>query len=102
MRALFCEKTLDISLFLSEQEIRKLRRNKDSNPVLNASHKSLEFYLMNSSNLNYIKVIEPRTLAVSSYWITINDAAYDTLVREGRCGTRYGASSKISVMREMD
>jgi hypothetical protein len=102
MRALFCEKTLDISLFLSEKEIRELRRSQESNPVLSAKHHDLEFYLMNSNKLDYIKVDEPRTLECSTYWIVINDSAYDTLVREGKCGTRYGASSKVSVMREMD
>ncbi len=103
MRALFCEVTSDISLFLSEKEIQELRRIDGSCRVLSASNHGLEFSLMNCDKPYYIRVHEPREIkGFPSYTIVINDSAYNDLVRNGRCGTRYGDSSKIHVIRESE
>ena len=34
--------------------------------------------------------------------IVVNDNSYESLIRDGRCGTRYGMTSKVSVQKEID
>ena len=96
MRALFCETTSDISLLLSRLEAVRLRRTKECTPSLEAESKGLVFHLMGTQSKEYIRIREPQG-DYNHYWVTINDSAYDDLIRNGECGTRYGNSSKVKV-----
>jgi len=101
MKALFCEATLDISLFLSRKEAKKVKRNEYGTPVLEAKTKGCVFNLMNTKIAEYVGIKEPPNIDDPNYqvyWIRISDNAYADLVRDWRCGTRYGNTSKINII----
>lgn len=104
MRAMFCEDTQDITLILSRTEAERLKSTKEITPFLNAGDKGIEFSLMNSNPKNKcgIQIIEPRSPSYPHYTIKISDIDYESLIRDGRCGTRYGNSSKLSIVIDND
>jgi hypothetical protein len=101
MRAVFCETTLDIILLLSRKEIVDLRRTEECTPYLDVETKGVVFHLSGIQSKEYMKIREPEKNG-NDYWIKINDSAYDELVRNNRCGTRYGNSSKVTVCLDED
>jgi len=106
MRALYCEATCDINLILEEGELKELRRSQYATPVLSAESKRRTFCLMNPSSANkvpgQIDVKEPRQSddSCQTYFIRIGDEALQTLMRDGRVGTRRAGGSKVNVILE--
>jgi len=96
MRVLFCETTSDISFLLSRKEVIELRRTEDCTPLFEAESKGLIFHLMGTQSEKYLGVKEPKG-DYNHYWVTISEQAYQDLVKNDECGTRYGNSSKVKV-----
>jgi len=106
MKVLFCRETLDITYLVSAEEAASKRRTPEGTPVLTAEvgtgNDELVFHLMNTRSETYIGVREPRG-DWNHYWVTLSDAAWHQLERDGHCGTRYkssslyGSSSKVNV-----
>ena len=97
MKEMFCKQTSDITLILSEEEARQLKRSKEATPCLTSEGETTIFHIMNTQTKDYIKVKEP-VLPSPGYWITLGDVAYRDLLTNKRCGTRYGDASKINVL----
>lgn len=96
MQVLFCETTSDISFLVSKKEVICNRRTPELTPVLEAQCKEFVFHLMGTQSDKYIQVREPKG-DYRHYWVTISDSAWQDLERNGKCGTRYGNSSKVSI-----
>ena len=103
MRVQFCETSRDITIFLLEGEINELRGSTSVTPVLSVECKGRNFSVMNPKSAREMSVIEPRDEKNFPYWtVRVNDNSYESLIRDGRCGTRYGMTSKVSVQKEID
>ncbi len=104
MKVLFCEQTGDITYKLSKKQAEELKRDDYSVPILMAECKNFSFYLMNSARIKEtssgsdIQIIEPRSKDYLRYTTKIGDWAYQELLDRGMIGTRYGNSSKLTIM----
>ena len=103
MNVSFCEKTLDISLFLTEKEIKELKRSDYFPRALEANQDGLEFLLMNAEDQLYIRVLEPsKRFTVPHFIILINDSAYEDLSKQGRCFGKYRNSYNVQLELEQE
>jgi hypothetical protein len=91
----FCERTRDIHMVLEQVEIDSARRSETGTPVLHASDKGLDFYLMNSRGRYPITVVEQYDLMTA--WVKVDDIHWDILCRTGEIGYRYGDASKVMI-----
>lgn len=99
MKALFCEETLDISIILSSDDVKGLKRDETITPILDMEYNGRNFLVMNSEKCkHYIDVIEPLNPSYQHYAVKLSDKAYEDLIRHKKCGDRYGGASKISVI----
>ena len=99
MKVIFCQETRDINYLLSKSEARELKRNGSFVPILTAECGEFTFHLANSPRVtSSIKLTEPRNQQFLHYYTRISDSAYEELASQGRCGTRYGNSSKLNII----
>ena len=95
---MFCESTGDINYFLSSKEASELRRSTGFTPIIETEDKEMVFHLLNSVVTKYMEIIEPRDSSFPHYYTKLSDYAYEELIRDKRCGTRYGNSSKVNAI----
>ncbi len=102
MRLRFCPTTTDIFSILSDEEATVARRTEGMTPHLKASDGEVAVTFMNVDGKDYIKVMEPwEPNACGEYCVKVNDEAFGDLMRNGRCGTRYGGlSAKVNLHLE--
>jgi hypothetical protein len=99
IKVLFCETTGDINYMLSKSDVKELKREDAYTPILTAECREFVFHLTNSARVKSgVKLTEPRNQQYLHYYARMSDSAYEELVSQGRCGTRYGNSSKLNII----
>jgi len=96
MKVLFCGKTSDISFLLSRKEALELKRTEHITPSFEAESNGFMFHLIGTRSKKYMDVKEPRG-DYNHYWVAISELAYQDLIRDDVCETRYGDSYKARV-----
>ncbi|MBI5061589.1 MAG: hypothetical protein HZB67_04735 [Candidatus Aenigmarchaeota archaeon] len=100
MRVRCCEKSDDITIFVTEEDVKNLARSPGYTPVLSASLNGEWYSLMHTDEREYIKFQERIDPTLPSF-IKISDDAYSDLLRNRQIGTRIPSAQgnyKINVM----
>ncbi len=99
MRELFNVDTFDLDIILSKEEALNFRRDVIYTPVIWVEVAGgIQFHIMNKDGRYYMEVKEPRDFsAYPHFGVLVSDAAYEELIRSGRCGTRYWGGAKIYI-----
>ncbi len=95
------QECMDIFLFLTPYELKKLKRTSYATPALSAkSNDGIDFYIMNSEKSNGVEVRVPRD-PKGTYWVTISDTIYEMLMRQKKyVPERYDGEHKIGIVIE--
>ncbi len=100
MKALYSEDG-DINIILSRKESEALKGTVESTPLLGVESKNGRtfriLYPMSPPAKDYIEVRANLNPDYPHFAVRLRDDAYADLLREGRCGTRYGEAKKVNV-----